>query len=363
MTRQDLAEKRRKDRRENESSRRPPIEPVIASPRLKRPRDDEGAWIRAKTIPGRAEVEKSEESGAQRAAYRVKEKPGKPSRSAPPSTRSTPRPTPWSQDNMLPTLDMFPRSILAGVAVTDLFPSMRAFKMKPNMMARYYVDDVRILEKKEGPEKKDDENRGTERGDPEGQMKPRPSGSGIGTPKRKDRVVAMMGNSPKINTYFVKKEQAEGVTRDMRMSKVTTTKNEKNAVKPEQVEGLAGAMKMTQDITFKHEKHAEYKDDLEVKTEFGEYFEDYKGIGEQLKMEPGQSATKEVAEDSSRDEVMDMVTDLEYREETRNMTTPETMMENETQSEEHDSPRPTGLEVGTEQVAASEVAAWSATNA
>ena len=140
-------------------------------------------------------------------------------------------------------------------------------------------------------------------------MKPRPSGSGISTPKRKDRVVAMMGNSPKINTYFVKKEQAEGVTRDMRMSKETTTKNEKNAVKSEQVEGLAGAMKMTQDITFKHEKHAEYMNDLEVETEFGEYFEDYKVIGEQLKMEPGQSASKEVAEDSSRDEVMDVVTD------------------------------------------------------
>ena len=101
--------------------------------------------------------------------------------------------------------------------------------------------------------------------------------------------------------------------------------------------------------------------DLEVETEFGEYFEDYKVIGEQLKMEPGQSATKEVAEDSSRDEVMDMVTDPEYEEETKNMTTPETMLENETQSEEHDNLSQTGLEVGTQVVAASEVAARSAT--
>ena len=93
---------------------------------------------------------------------------------------------------------------------------------------------------------------------------------------------------------LTEKEQAEEVTRDMRMCKVSTTKNKKNAVKYEQVEGLAGAMKMTQDITFKHDKHAEYMDDLEVKNEFGEYFEDYKEIGEQLKKEQSQIATKEV---------------------------------------------------------------------
>ena len=158
MARQEQAEKRKKDRRERESSRRPPIEPVIASPRMKRPRNDDGAWIKAQTIPDRVELEKTAESGAPRAAYRGKEKPGNPSRSHPPNTGSTPRSTPWSQDNMMPTLDIFPRSILAGVTVTDLFPSMRAFRMKPNMMARYYVDDVRIVEKKEGQEDRDDEN-------------------------------------------------------------------------------------------------------------------------------------------------------------------------------------------------------------
>ena len=146
----------------------------------------------------------------------------------------------------------------------------------------------------------------------------------------------MMANSPKIMTYFVKKEQVEGTTRDV---------------------------KMTQEIAIKHERNAEDKTTLEIEAENGEYYEDYK---EQkpavLKMEPELRATNEVAPNSARDVVVDMVTDLNYEEETRNMITPETVMENETQSEEHDSPRPTGLEVGTEQVAASEVAAWSATN-
>jgi hypothetical protein len=280
-------------------------------------------------------------------------------------------------------MDIFPRIILAGVAMTDLFPNMRAFRTKPDMMSRFYVDDLRIVEKKEDQEERDDEKeqsdpragqrirqenrqergRGNERDDPEGLMRPRPSGSGISTPKRKDRVVAMMGNSPKINTYFVKKEQTGGVTRDVKMTQETSTKHEKNAVKQEQVEGITRDMKMTQEITIKHERDAENMNDLEIETEFGEYYEDYKVIDEQLKMEPGLSTTKEVAQDSARDVVMDMVTDSKYEEETRNMITPENMMENETQSEEHDSPRPTGLEVGTEQVAANEVAAWSATNA
>ena len=84
-------------------------------------------------------------------------------------------------------------------------------------------------------------------------------------------------------------------------------------------------------------------------------------ICEQLKKKPGQSATKEVADDLSRDEEMDMMPDTEYEEETKNMTTQETMLENETQSEEHEGLSQTGLEVGTQVVAASEVAARSAT--
>ena len=116
------------------------------------------------------------------------------------------------------------------------------------------------------------------------------------------------------------------------------------------MEGLAGAMKVTQDMASKHEKHAENKDDLEVKSEFGEYFEDYKEIDEQLKKEQSQ----EVTVDSSRDEVMD-------EEETENMTNPETVLENEMQSKELENLNQPGVEVGTQVVAASEVAARSAT--
>ena len=340
-------------------------------------------WKKALTIPDNVELEKTAESGAPRAAYREKkEKPGKPSRSHPPCTGSTLRSNSWSPGNMMPTMDIFPRSMMAGVPITDLFPSMSQFRMKPDMMSRIYVDDIRIIENEEDLEDKDDEkeqsdpragqrmrqekrqerNRGSERDDPEGVMRSKPSGSNTHTPKRKDKGVAMMANSPKIMTYFVKKEQVEGMTRDVKMTQETSTKHERNAVKQEQVEGMTRDMKMTQEITIKHERNAENKNDLEIETETGEYYEDYKEEKPTLlKMEPGLSATKEVAQDSARDVVVDMVTDLKYEEETRNMITPETVMENETQSEEHDSPRPTGLEVGTEQVAASEVAARSAT--
>ena len=105
------------------------------------------------------------------------------------------------------------------------------------------------------------------------------------------------------------------------------------------------------------QKHAENKDDLEVKSEFGEYFEDYKEIDEQLKKEQSQGVTV----DSSRDEVMDVVTDLDYKEETENMTNPETVHENEMQREELENLNQPGVEVGTQVVAASEVAARSAT--
>ena len=158
MARQEQAEKRKKERRERESSRRPTIEPVIASPRQKRPRGDDGVWKKALTIPDNVELEKTAESGAPRAAYREKkEKPGKPSRSHPPCTGSTLRSNSWSPGNMMPTTDIFPRSMMAGVPITDLFPSMRQFRMKPDMMSRIYVDDIRIIENEEDLEDKEDE--------------------------------------------------------------------------------------------------------------------------------------------------------------------------------------------------------------
>ena len=199
----------------------------------------------------------------------------------------------------------------------------------------------------------EEETREIERGYSESQRKPRPSGSGMGTPKRKNRVASMMGNSPKISTYFVKKEQGEGATKDMEMSKKSNIKNEKDAVKYEQEEGFARAMKMTPSMTFKHEKRAEKKEDLEVKNESGEYFEDYKEFDEQLKKEQSQNVTV----DSPGDEVMEVETDLSYEEETKNMINPETNHVNEVQKEERENLNQPGVEVGTQ--AASEVAARS----
>ena len=146
----------------------------------------------------------------------------------------------------------------------------------------------------------------------------------------------MMSNSPKIMSYFMKKEQVEERTRDV---------------------------KVTKEIANKHEMNTEDKTILEIKAENEEYYEEYK---EQkpvdLKMEPELRATSEVATDSARDVEMDTVTALKYEVNTENMTTPEYETENEKQSEEHSNPRPTGLEVGTELGAARKVATKSATN-
>ena len=79
-------------------------------------------------------------------------------------------------------------------------------------------------------------------------------------------------------------------------------------------------------------------------------------------MGPELRATSEVATNSARDVVVNTVTSLKYEVETENMITPENEIENEKQSEEHDNPRSTGLEVGTEMVAANVVATRSATN-
>ena len=146
----------------------------------------------------------------------------------------------------------------------------------------------------------------------------------------------MMANSPKIMAYFVKKEQVEGTTRDV---------------------------KMTQEIANKHERNTEDKTALEIEAENGEYYEDYK---EQkpvdLKMEPELRATSEVATNSARDVVVNTGTSLKYEVDTENMITPENEKENEKQSEEHSNPRPTGLEVETEVGAANKVATKSATD-
>ena len=44
---------------------------------------------------------------------------------------------------MIQTFLYFTRSISAGPSVTELFPGLSTFRAKPNMVARYYVDDGR----------------------------------------------------------------------------------------------------------------------------------------------------------------------------------------------------------------------------
>ena len=264
---------------------------------------------------------------------------------------------------------MFTRSISAGTPVTELFPGLRAFKVKPNVLARYYVGDVRMLERKEaikkileeqeGPEDEEEEAREIERGYSESQRKPRPSGSGMGSPKRKNKVASMMGNSPKISTYFVKKEHGEGATKDkdMEMSKKSNIKKEKDEVKYEQEEEFARAMKMTPSVTFKHEKPAKTEKDLEVRTESGEYFEEYKELEDQLKKEQNQYETV----DSPKDEMMEVGNDLSNEVMPMNMINLETDHVNEVQRGERENPNQLSVEVVTQGVDASEAATRSTT--
>ena len=145
-----------------------------------------------------------------------------------------------------------------------------------------------------------------------------------------------MSNSPKIMSYFMKKEQVEKRNRDV---------------------------KVTTEIANKHEMNTEDKTILETKAENKEYYEEYKEqMPVDLKTEPELRATSEVATNSARGMEMDTVTALEYEVNTENMTAPEYETENEKQSEEHSNPRPTGLEVGTELGAARKVATKSTTN-
>jgi hypothetical protein len=162
------------------------------------------------------------------APYRVREGSGKPPRSETPKMRSLPRMSLWREEKELPTLDMFTRSISAGPSVTELFPGLSTFRAKPNLVARYYVDDGRMVARREAIkkimtdqeefDKEREEKLEVEERSTENQRKPRPSGSnsGMGTPKRRNRMAPIMGNSPKISEYFTKGAIKDTVKSDIR---------------------------------------------------------------------------------------------------------------------------------------------------
>ena len=134
----------------------------------------------------------------------------------------------WREEKELPTLDMFTRSISAGPSVTELFPGLSTFRAKPNLVARYYVDDGRMVARREAIkkimtdqeefDKEREEKLEVEERSTENQRKPRPSGSnsGMGTPKRRNRMAPIMGNSPKISEYFTKGAIKDTVKSDIR---------------------------------------------------------------------------------------------------------------------------------------------------
>ena len=137
-----------------------------------------------------------------------------------------------------PTLNLFARSISAGPSVNELFPGLSASRVKPNLVTRYYIDDERMLARREAIkkimadqeefdrakaarreaikkimadqedlEKAKELKSGAEERSTESQRKPRTSGSNPGswTPRRRNnRMAPIMDNSPKINEYFSK---------------------------------------------------------------------------------------------------------------------------------------------------------------
>ena len=259
-----------------------------------------------------------------------------------------------------PTLDLFTRSISAGPSVNELFPGLSASRVKPNLVARYYIDDERMLARREAIKKimadqeefdrakvarreaikkimADQEDLEKEREvkseaeerSTENQRKPRPSGSnsGLGTPKRRNnRMAPIMGNSPKINEYFSKgaikdtvksdtKEEQEGekykkenrlvVAKDVTNLRERSYMTKVGEVKPEHENKSVVAINMTTDMTAMHEKPIK-KDEVK--------YEQEEELGRDMKMYPGVASMHEKPVKKEEDQ-KDMTVPREYSEE------------------------------------------------
>ena len=198
----------------------------------------------------------------------------------------------------------------------------------------------------------------------------------------------IMGNSPKISDYFVKKEHDEGATKDteksdtkgeqdevkyeqenksavaMKMTTGMTTPHEKpirtgeDEVRYEQDEEPSRTMKMIPGVTPKHEKPVKTEEDQESRTEYGEYYEEYKKFEDKQKKEESKHET----EDSLGDEMMEVGNNNTTNEVVpMNMINPETAHENEVQRGEREKQSQLSAEVGTQGVNASEAVTRSTT--
>ena len=270
--------------------------------------------------------------------------------------------SPWREEKELPTLDLFTRSISAGPSVTELFPGLSTSRAKPNLVARYYIDDERMVARREAIkkimadqeefdkakvarreaikkimadqedlEKAREVKSEAEERSTENQRKPRPSGSnsGLGTPKRRNnRMAPIMGNSPKINEYFSKgaikdtvksdtKEEQEGekykkenrlvVAKDVTNLRERSYMTKVGEVKPEHENKSVVAINMTTDMTAMHEKPIKTGKD-EVK------YEQEEELGRDMKMYPGAASMHEKPVKKEEDQE-DMTVPREYSEE------------------------------------------------
>ena len=197
----------------------------------------------------------------------------------------------------------------------------------------------------------------------------------------------IMGNSPKISEYFTRgasKDTVKGDTKGeqdgvkyeqenksavaMKMTTDVTTLHEKpirtgeDEVKYEQEEELSRAMKMFPGVTPKHEKPVKTEEDQESRTEYGEYYEEYKRFENKQKKEE----SKYEIGDSLGDEMMEVGNNNTTTEEVpTDMINVETAHENEVQTGEREKEGQLSVgereEVGTQGVNASEAYTRSTT--
>ena len=154
----------------------------------------------------------------------------------------------------------------------------------------------------------------------------------------------------------------------MKMTTGATPQHEKpirtreDEVKYEQEEEPRRAMKMIPGVTPKHEKPAKTVKDRERRTEYGEYYEEYKRFENKQKREESKYET----EDSLGDEMMEVGNNNTTTEEVpMNMINAETAHENEVQRGEREKQGQLSVEeeeeVGTQGVNASEAVTRSTT--
>ena len=92
-------------------------------------------WKTALNNSTNVELEQTTEARAPRAAYKQRlGKPGSSSKTTPAHYVGMPRSGSWN-----------PRTMRNGDPITELYPNMQSLKVKPGLMTKFYIDDIRTI--------------------------------------------------------------------------------------------------------------------------------------------------------------------------------------------------------------------------